>query len=209
MSLFITFEGLDGSGKSTQVALLERNLRSQGHAVTILREPGGTPVGEKIRSILLDPANADLTDAAELFLFSASRSQLVETVIRPSLRSGTSVLCDRFYDSTTAYQGGGRGLDMSMIRAVNEAATGGLRPDATFFLDVPIEILANRMLAAGTSKDRMEAQALEFHTRVRQAYLQLAAAESRFHSVDGTKPAEDIAQQIWKICALLEGKKHE
>ncbi len=208
MSLFITFEGLDGSGKSTQVALLEQHLRSQGRAVSVLREPGGTPVGETIRNILLDPSNADLSDAAELFLFSASRSQLVETVIRPALRSGTSIICDRFYDSTTAYQGGGRGLDAEMIRAVNNAATGGLCPDATFFLDVPLEVLSERMVAAGASKDRMEAQARDFHARVRQAYLDLSAVEKRFHVLDGTRPVVAIAQDIRQVCALLEGMKH-
>lgn len=209
MSLFITFEGLDACGKSTQVRLLEEHLRSHGASVSVYREPGGTPLGESIRSLLLDPANVDLTDAAELLLFSASRSQLVETVIRPSLESGQYVLCDRFYDSTTAYQGGGRGLDPEMVRSVNMAATGGLIPDATFFLDVPIPVLADRMRASGTSKDRMEANGVAFQTRVREAYLAVARQEERIHVLDGTRPVEELSREIWSVCELLEGAKHE
>jgi len=207
MSLFVTFEGLDASGKSTQVRLLEEYLRSAGGNVRVLREPGGTPVGESIRAMLLDRGNTDLSDAAELFLFSASRSQLVEQVIRPLLAGGTHVICDRFYDSTTAYQGGGRGLDRAMIAAVNTAATGGLIPDATFFLDVPVETILQRMRKSGVPRDRMESNAVEFHQRVREAYLGLAATEKRFHAIDGRQDIESISRTIRDVCAQLEGMK--
>lgn len=161
-----------------------------------------------IRAILLDPAHEDLSDAAELFLFSASRSQLVRSVIRPLLQSGTYVLCDRFFDSTTAYQGGGRGLDVDMIRTVNHAATDGLSPHATFFLDVPLDVLAARMAATGASKDRMEANPRDFHARVRGAYLRLADTEERFHVLDGTLSAEQLAGDIQHVCETLEASIH-
>ena len=209
MSLFLTFEGLDGSGKSTQVRLLEEYLCSKGRAVRVLREPGGTPIGESIRTLLLDPSNKDLSDAAELFLFSASRSQLVEGVIRPLLEAGTVVLCDRFFDSTTAYQGGGRGLSIDMIRAVNRAATGGLEPDRTFFLDVPLEVLSKRLRNSGSAMDRMEANEADFHARVRDAYLALATEEERIQVLDGTRPSEELHEDIRTTCASLEVQKDE
>lgn len=199
MALFLTFEGLDGSGKSTQVRHLAERLRNARRDVLVLREPGGTPVGEAIRSILLDRANTSLTPAAELLLFSASRSQLVEQVIRPALAAGTMVICDRFVDSTTAYQGGGRGIDAAIIAAVNRSATGGLEPHVTFFLDLPDEERARRQHAAGAERDRMETNGAEFYARVRRAFLDLAERESRFKVLDGLLPAQELSGQIWSL----------
>ncbi len=202
MSLFITFEGLDFSGKSTQVRRLEADLRSAGRDVLVLREPGGTPVGESIRTVLLDRTTLHLTPQAELFLFSASRAQLVEQVIRPALARGTVVICDRFYDSTTAYQGGGRGLDAAFIRAVNTTATNGLVPDLTVFLDVPDEERHRRREAMSSERDRMESNDADFYRRVRDAFLELARQERRFRIVDGTRPADDVARQIRDLVHL-------
>jgi len=140
-----------------------------------------------------------------LLLFSASRSQLVEQVIRPLLRSSTVVLCDRFYDSTTAYQGGGRGLDTKAVEVINHVATGGLVPDATFLLDVPLEILRTRMEAAGTTRDRMESNQDGFYARVREAYTELARKEKRIHLLDGQRPVHEIAGEIRRIYDSLEG----
>lgn len=199
MALFLTFEGLDGSGKSTQVRHLAERLRRARREVLVLREPGGTPVGEAIRTILLDRANTALTPAAELLLFSASRSQLVEQVIRPALAAGTIVICDRFVDSTTAYQGGGRGIDSAIIAAVNRGATGGLEPHVTFFLDLPDDERARRQQAAGVEHDRMESNGAEFYARVRRAFLDLAERESRFKVLDGLLPAQELSGQIWSL----------
>jgi dTMP kinase len=201
MSLFLTFEGLDFSGKSTQVRRLADRLRSAGADVLVLREPGGTPVGEAIRSILLDRSNVALTASAELFLFSASRSQLVEQVIRPALAAGTVVVCDRFVDSTTAYQGGGRGIDRAIIDAVNRGATGGLTPHVTFFLDLPDAERHRRQVAAGVEGDRMESNTAEFYARVRKAFLDLAAREPRFTVLDGLRSETDLADEIWSTIA--------
>lgn len=197
MALFLTFEGLDGSGKSTQVRRLAERLRRAGREVLVLREPGGTPVGEAIRTILLDRANAEMTPAAELFLFSASRSQLVEQVIRPALAAGTVVVCDRFVDSTTAYQGGGRGIDAAIIAAVHRGATGGLEPHLTFFLDLPDDERHRRQQAAGVERDRMESNDSAFYDRVRRSFLDLAKRESRFNVLDGCLSEEDLADRIW------------
>ncbi len=203
MSLFLTFEGLDCSGKSTQARRLATRLRAVGRDVLILREPGGTPVGEAIRTILLDRANTTITSAAELFLFSASRSQLVEEVIRPELAAGTVVVCDRFVDSTTAYQGGGRGIDVEIIRAVNRGATGGLEPHLTFFLDLPDEERHRRQSVAGIERDRMESNSDEFYARVRQAFLDLAARETRFRVLDGRRPESDLGEDVWTMIEPL------
>ena len=150
--MLITFEGLDYSGKSTQVQLLADRLALQDHRVLVLREPGGTDIGEKIRKMLLDKNNEGMTEASELFLFSASRSQLIQEVVHPALDAGMVVICDRYYDSTTAYQGYGRGISPDVIHAINQYATGGLVPDVTFFLDIPIREIEKRMNSAKTNK---------------------------------------------------------
>ena len=195
--MFITFEGLDYSGKSTQVQLLSDRLSRQDHHVLVLREPGGTDIGEKIRKMLLDKSNSGMTEASELFLFSASRSQLVQEVVRPALESGMVVISDRYYDSTTAYQGFGRRIDLEVIAAINRYATGGLCPDLSFFLDVPLRAVEKRMALAKSNKDRIESSSIEFYERVREGYLSIAKNEPRYRILDGLQPIDDIHDLIW------------
>ncbi len=205
--MFITFEGLDYSGKSTQVRLLADTLKHERHTILVLREPGGTEIGERIRTILLDKRISGMTSVAELFLFSASRAQLVDEVIKPALEGGVIVLCDRFYDSLTAYQGWGKGIPPETVRAVNEGASQGLTPDLTFFLDIPVEEVERRMRRARTSKDRMESNGKEFFERVRKGYLQIATSERRFRVIDGLQPVDTIQDLIWKTVAGSLPKK--
>jgi len=197
--MLITFEGLDYCGKSTQVQLLEERLRSRGRPVRVLREPGGTALGEVIRNLLLDRTNSVMTKASELFLFSASRSQLVQEIIRPALEAGAVVLLDRYFDSTTAYQGFGRGIPLDVIYAINRFATGGLIPDLTFLLDIPGTEIARRMSRAETDRDRMESSGIQFYERVREGYSQLAKTEPRFRVLDGMQPIETLQEIIWGI----------
>lgn len=196
--MFITFEGLDFSGKSTQIQLLSTRLKEAGHNPLVVREPGGTPIGEAIRAILLDPANNALTEASELFLFEASRSQLVAEVIRPALQEGRIVLCDRYYDSTTAYQGYGRGLPLELLTAMNAFATENVVPILTFFLDIPLEEIERRIQVAKLSRDRMEANTREFYERVRNGYLTLARKEQRFRVLNGLESVSELHEKIWK-----------
>jgi dTMP kinase len=204
--MLITFEGLDFSGKSTQVRLLSERLSLENFNVLVLREPGGTEIGEKIRTILLDKEVSGMTDASELFLFSASRSQLVEEVIKPALEGGMVVLCDRFYDSTTAYQGWGRGLSREAIDVVNLFATSGLTPDVTFFLDLPIDEVEKRMLRAKSGKDRMESNGEGFYEKVREGYLSLAKKEKRFVVIDAKQSIESIQDAVWQKVEKLVSK---
>ncbi len=199
MSLFITFEGPEGSGKSTQARLLAEWLREQGLNVLFTREPGGTPIGDRVRQILLSPDHTDLTPEAEVLLFSASRAQLVRQVILPHLEQGGIVVCDRYADSTYAYQGYGRGLDMDTLRYITRFATRGLVPDLTFLIDVPVQEGLRRK-QAGTGADdwnRMEAEVQAYHERVRQGYLELAAQEpDRWVVLNGLEPIEALQAQI-------------
>lgn len=197
--MLITFEGLDYSGKSTQILRLSDRLTRSGYRVLTVREPGGTPIGERIRSILLDKTLTAMTDTAELFLFSASRAQLVEEVIRPALERGEVVLCDRFYDSTSAYQGWGRGLPPDAVRAINTLATGRLEPALTIVIDVPLAVLEARAAAAGAGKDRMESNGRAFYDRVRGGYLSMAATERRFVIVQGDRPEDELGEEIWEL----------
>lgn len=174
--LFVTLEGPDGSGKSTQRRLLAERLRAWGRDVVETREPGGSPLAEKIRDLLLDGKNHGLTPAAELLLFEAARSQHVRDTIRPALERGAVVLCDRFTDSTLAYQGAGRGLEGAPVEALNRFATGGLEPDLTLLYDIVPQAGLARAKSHKGGDDRMEAADLAFHGRVRRAYLDLAAA---------------------------------
>ncbi len=199
--MFITFEGPEGSGKTTQIQALHRYLEERGYDLIVTREPGGTRIGDQIRRILLDPRNQELLPEAEILLFSASRAQLVGQVIRPALARGTIVLCDRFADSTLAYQGYGRGLDLEQLRRITAFATGGLMPDLTIYLDLDVEEgLRRKRQDEGKDQEawnRLDQQALEFHRRVRQGYLALAAAEpERWFVVDASQPAEVIQQAI-------------
>jgi dTMP kinase len=195
--MFITFEGLDFSGKSTQVGLLADALSQSGAKTLVLRDPGGTAIGERIRAVLLDRELLDMSDFTELFLFSASRSQLVQEVIKPALQRGTIVICDRFYDSTTAYQGWGRGLSLDAIRAINRVAADGLVPAITYFIDIPVPEIERRMLRQKTGADRMEMSGQAFYERARKGFLQLATEEPRFEVIDGRMSIEEIRENVW------------
>ena len=202
--MFITFEGPEGSGKTTQIQQLYTYLREQGYPVVLTREPGGTSIGDQIRAILHDPRNTDMRPEAEILLYSASRAQLVAQVIRPALARGDIVLCDRYADSTLAYQGYGHGLDLDLLRRITAFATGGLIPDLTIYLDVPVEEGLRRKQAAyraGTAEwNRMDAQTVEFHRRVREGYLRMAAAEpERWHIIDATAPPEAVQAAIRQV----------
>lgn len=201
MAFFITFEGIEGSGKSTQILALGRQLELHGYRVLTTREPGGCPIADAIRAILLDPANRDLRPRAELLLYAAARAQHVEQVIRPALATGTVVLCDRFADATTAYQGGGRKLDAGLVAQLNAIATAGLTPDLTLLLDCPVELGLPRARQRNQQEflhdeGRFELEDLEFHQRIRTAYLALAAGETRFRIVDATGPADQVAARV-------------
>ncbi len=198
--MFISFEGLDHSGKTTQAKLLVARLEKTGKSVLFLREPGGTRISEKIRDLLLDREHLELTQVTELFLFSAARTQLVQQVINPALRSGQIVICDRFADSTTAYQGYGRGLQLEDVKAVNRIATGGTTPDMTVLVDVETEEIFRRRAAAGISADRMEAASREFFEKIRSGYHALAAAEpGRYFLVNGMRPVDEIHDEVWRF----------
>lgn len=201
--VFVTFEGPEGSGKSTQIRLLAEQLEAAGYDVIQVREPGGTPAGEVIRNLLQhDGAGENLCPAAETLLFSASRAQLVEEVIAPALARGATVLCDRFADSTTAYQGYGRGFDPDQLAHLHDFALGPWWPDATILLDLPVEEGLRRIMsrAAGAGSnglDRMEREALAFHARVAEGYRALAVRyPERFRVVDGRLPVEKIRDEI-------------
>jgi dTMP kinase len=191
---FITFEGPEGSGKSTQLKLLADRLRAEGHAVVETQEPGGTTIGQQIRNILLDPASTALRPTAELLLMFASRAQNVDEIILPALAAGKIVLCDRFTDSTLAYQGAGRGLGADMVFDLDRIACRGLIPHLTLLIDIDTETGLKR-----AEQTRMEEQPLAFHRTVRETFLQLAHDESRrIKLIDGARDRETIAAEIWQ-----------
>ncbi len=197
--MFITFEGLDFSGKSTQATILVEKLKKTYPIIHFLREPGGTKISESIRNILLDKKNLEMTEAAELFLFSAARAQLVMDVIVPALQRKEIVVCDRYYDSTTAYQGHGRGIDLETVKRINRLATGGRDPDITFFVDIPVEEIERRKKKAGMSFDRMESSGKEFYEHVRHGYREIVRSESqRCVTINGMLTVEEIARDIWQ-----------
>ena len=197
-SHLITFEGPEGSGKSTQARLLEEALRIRGINVKLTREPGGDPVSEDIRNILLDGEDHSVDDRAELFLYLAARAQHTERVIRPNLEAGTIVICARFTDSTVAYQGYGNGIDIELIHRMNDFATGGIAPDITFLLDIDVEIGLRRQ----NEWNRMERKAVDFHRRVRQGFLEEANHHpKRIVVLDASQDIETIFQQICQIIA--------
>ena len=200
---FITFEGGEGCGKSTQVQRLKAALEGEGRRVLLTREPGGTRLAELIRGLLKDEAEDPPCDRAELLLFLAARAQLVRNVIRPALESGTWVVSDRFSDSTFAYQGYGRGLPMDVLRLANDFACEGLRPDFTILLDVPPEVAAERMRrrerATSTAADRIESAGDEFHARLRAGFLELARMEpGRIAVVDASGSPDEVWEAVWK-----------
>ena len=193
--IFITFEGTDGSGKSTQFRLFAEYLSQNGYDVVLTREPGGTVISEKIRNIILDPDNREMDPMTEALLFASSRAQHVEQLIRPAINEGKIVLCDRFMDSSIAYQGYGRGLG-DCVRVINEYAVGGLQPDITFYLDLDPDTGRKRNIKAGKS-DRMEQERMEFHQRVYNGYKELSSIyKDRFVSIDASLTIEEIAQRI-------------
>lgn len=193
---FVTFEGGEGTGKSTQAHMLVERLGLAGVRPVLLREPGGTPVGDVVRACLLDPEHLGMDPMAELFLYEASRRELAERVIRPALEHGKLVVCDRFADSSTAYQGYGRGIPVKDVLALNERATGGLVPDLTVLLDVDPVIGLER--ATGAGADRLEREDLAFHERVRAGFLALASTEpGRFAVLDASVPAAQVAAAVW------------
>lgn len=199
--MFISFEGIDGSGKSTQLTLLREWLEDRGHTVITIREPGATLLSESIREILLSTKQT-ITPTAELLLFSAARTQLVEKVIEPALQEGSYILCDRYVDSTTAYQGYGRMLDMAHVRTCNTIATRGVMPDVTFFIDVAYEQAQQRMQfnPAGTEPDRMERSGRAFFDRVREGYRAIANEEPRrFVVVDGARERSEIHADVLRV----------
>jgi dTMP kinase len=203
--LFLTLEGPEGSGKTTQGRLLTEDLRAGGHEVLSVREPGGTAIGERIRSLLLDPAYGEMDPRTEMLLFAASRAQLVSEVIAPALARGVVVVSDRFVDASLAYQGVGRGLGVEVVRAVNAAATGGLSPDLTLLLDIdPADGLRRARRTTGrpaagawSGGDRMEREALAFHERVREGFLSLARNEPhRIRVIDARGSVADVHHAI-------------
>jgi dTMP kinase len=202
---FITFEGTEGCGKSTQIELLARQLRAISHRVRTLREPGGTPIGEEIRHTLKhSPNNAAMTAEAELLLMNASRAQIVREIIRPALAAGEIVLCDRFYDSTIAYQGFGRELDLEKVKSVIEFAVGGTKPDLTLFLHVPADVSAERLRSRQSTlpfvRDRIEEADRKFFERVAHGYGVIAASEpQRVKFINGAQPLEVVCKTIWEI----------
>ena len=201
---FITFEGSEGSGKSTQAERLATVLQRCGVPCTLTREPGGTPIGESLRELLqFAPHNADMAPETELLLFEASRSQLVREVIEPALERGMCVIADRFFDSTTVYQGAARKLDPEMIERLNGFAVSDCVPDITFVLDVDAATAESRMRHEPRKADRMEQQPTEFYERVREGYRQLAAREpGRIVLIDGSRDAEEIENNIWEaVCS--------
>ncbi|MGB6836321.1 MAG: dTMP kinase [Dehalococcoidia bacterium] len=194
--LLISLEGGEGCGKSTQAGELARRLRELGRPTTLTREPGGTALGERLRQVLLDPG-APLDARSEFLLFAAARAQITTEVIKPALERGEIVVCDRFGDSSLAYQGYGRGLKVEEIRAINQVATQGLRPDLTVLLDLAPEAGRARQGGQGSS-DRFGQEDLSFHRRVRRGYIALAGAEpERWLVVDGGQPQEEVAEAVW------------
>ena len=192
---FITFEGGEGCGKSTQIRLLAERLGAAGLTVRVLREPGGTVIGEAVRGILLDPLHGEMCVAAEILLYEASRAQLVEQVVRPALAAGEIVVCDRFFDSTTAYQGYARGIDLTRISEMNHAATNGLAPDRTLVLDIDPAVGLRRATAYGT--DRLESEDLAFHQAVRDGFLAIAHAEpARVRVIDASDSVASVAGRV-------------
>ena len=198
--LFITFEGPDGCGKTTQMNLLANYFENIGKKVVLTREPGGKGLGEKVREILLN-YEGDVSDRCESFLFLADRAQNIDIIVTPAVQRGEIVLCDRHIDSTVAYQGYGRGLDIKEINMLNNLATNGKKPDLTFVFDVDVETSMKRV---GKEKDRMESAGIDFHNRVRNGYLELAKQEpKRIKVIDATKSIEEIHQKVVEIIKTL------
>ena len=207
MSFFITFEGIEGSGKTTQLLRLFDHLLARGYQAVATREPGGCAISDAIRTLLLDPESGNMASRTELLLYSAARAQHVVECIRPALAEGKVVLCDRFSDATTVYQGAGRGLDMAQLEAISSFAADGLTPDITLLLDYPAEQGLQRARARNRSgnlesEGRFELEALSFHQRIRQGYLDLAGQTERVHLIDALGDEDEVAE---RIAAVIDG----
>lgn len=203
--MFITFEGIDLSGKSTQIKLLEKYFKKRGKKVITVREPGGTLISEKIRDIILDREHLKMDFLTEFLLFSSSRSQLVSEVVIPHLKRKYIVLCDRYFDSSTAYQGYGGGIDLKMIDRINKIATRGLLPDKTFLINISIEESIRRKRIMGKSSDRIEQKKISYYRKVINGYLKISDKnKKRFAVIDGKKPVEDIHKEIIQSLSSLK-----
>ena len=205
MVRFVSFEGGDGTGKTTQIHALENHLIQQGHSCVVTREPGGTSLGKLIRQVLLEVGDQEIALPTELFLYLADRAQHVNEIIRPALAAGKIVLCDRFTDSTLAYQGYGRGIDLKLLGQFNDVADGGVRPDLTFLLDCPVAVGLGRTsrrpsLEGAPREDRFERERVEFHEKIRAGFLAMARADAaRFRIVDTSRAADEVAREIQRI----------
>ncbi|MFT5194016.1 MAG: dTMP kinase [Cellvibrionaceae bacterium] len=198
--MFISFEGSEGSGKTTQINMLADYLQAQGKSVIVTRQPGGTEIGRQIRQVLHDVGNGAMTSSAEILLYSADRAQHVEELIRPTLAQGTIVLCDRYTDSTFAYQGYGRGLDIAALKMITEFATGGLKPDLSFFLYVDVQEGLRRREVGNLEMNRMDLQKKAFYDRVEQGYRAMIAADiGRWHEIDASVSIEAVQIELRKV----------
>jgi dTMP kinase len=209
--LFVAFEGIDGCGKSTQLACAAKRLEDEGHPVVTTREPGGTAIAEKIRAILIDPTHREMHNECELLLYLAARAQHVREKIKPALEKGAIVLCDRFQLATFAYQGFGRSIPLSLLKTMNEFATGGLTPDVTFIFDISVEASFNRMKAMNKRPDRLELSGADFFSRISQGYRALAQQDPlKTALLDGDQPVDAIAKTVWeRIHAAMAGSGAE
>ncbi|MCD4818886.1 MAG: dTMP kinase [Candidatus Cloacimonetes bacterium] len=206
--MFITFEGIEGCGKSTQAKLLKKYLIEKGHKVLLTREPGGPQISEKIRELLLDPFNKEMLPETEMLLYMASRSQHTGEWIIPALQKGKFVISDRYYDSTIAYQGAARKIDLNIINTITKYATYGLVPDITFLIDLPAEVGLSRI--SPDKADRLEQESLEFHQRVRKGFLNFAENnKNRYVIIDGKDNIEDIQKNIIKKMSILEDSNED
>lgn len=201
---FISFEGIDFCGKSTQIRALLPRLLAKGIKAEVMREPGGTEISEKIREILLSPVHGEMVDRTEILLYEAARSQLVHQKILPLLKNGVYIIADRYYDSTTAYQGFGRGLEMAVVDTLNQFATSGLKPFRTFFIDISPEEARRRQMQNGHAVDRLESGGVEFFERVRNGFLEMCRNEpKRFVQINGEQEAAKVEKDIWKVLTGL------
>ena len=197
---FITFEGIDGCGKSTQIDLFHRKLEADGCSVLLLREPGGTPISESIRRILLDKKNTKMCSETELLLFEAARAQIVKEVIAPSIADGRVVLCDRFIDSSMAYQGYGRQIGSRVVDDLNTYAIAGTRPDLTFLFDIDPALAESRLACRPQARDRLDDESIAFVKRVREGYLRIAEAEpQRVRVLNAHKSIEELSREVYRI----------
>jgi len=196
---FISFEGIDFSGKTTQIDLLVKRLARYGIHPEVVREPGGTTISEKIRDILLSKVHQEMHAITEILLYEAARAQLVHQIILPKLKTGTFIIADRFFDSTTCYQGFGRGLDLKLVHLLNKFATSGLKPFKTFFIDISPEVAETRKTKNKKRQDRLESAGIPFFERIRQGFLTLCKEDTqRFMLVNGEREPEKIAEEIWQ-----------